>query len=90
MYSPKLATLDTNKNPFEWFILTRFKIDTQLHTSQVYIYNIKSNKWVTTFNPPDNKTMQLLLQETRQTRQPSGILEISGSNQERFLKKFEL
>ncbi|RHZ53504.1 hypothetical protein Glove_441g8 [Diversispora epigaea] len=28
-----------------------FIIDTLIYSSQVYFYNIKSNKWVTTFNP---------------------------------------
>ncbi|RHZ53553.1 hypothetical protein Glove_441g33 [Diversispora epigaea] len=80
--SPKLATLDTNKNPFEWsipsnsvvnappsiyghtanlygdYMIVTFgvELDTELYTSQVYLYNIKNNKWVTTFSPPDNKT----------------------------------
>ncbi|RHZ53555.1 hypothetical protein Glove_441g31 [Diversispora epigaea] len=81
--SPKLATLDTNKDPFEWsipsdsdvnspppiyghaanlyndfmIITFGFDLDTQLFSpsSQVYLYDIKSNKWVTTFNPTDNK-----------------------------------
>ncbi|RHZ52410.1 hypothetical protein Glove_461g36 [Diversispora epigaea] len=29
----------------------RIEIDTQLYSSQVYLYNIKSNQWVTTFTP---------------------------------------
>ncbi|RHZ52409.1 hypothetical protein Glove_461g37 [Diversispora epigaea] len=33
-----------------------FNINTQLYTSQVYLYDIKSYKWVTTFNPPPNPT----------------------------------
>ncbi|RHZ53535.1 hypothetical protein Glove_441g52 [Diversispora epigaea] len=34
-----------------------FNLDTQLFSSsaQVYLYNIKSNKWVTTFSPTENK-----------------------------------
>ncbi|RHZ52435.1 hypothetical protein Glove_461g28 [Diversispora epigaea] len=76
--SPRLAMLDTNKNPFEWsipssskansppyiwrhvanlyydFMIISFgmEINTQLYSSQVYLYNIKSNKWVTTYSPP--------------------------------------
>ncbi|RHZ87661.1 hypothetical protein Glove_33g260 [Diversispora epigaea] len=75
--SPKLAMLDTNKNPFEWSIPSNsevnsppsiyghtanlyndymiitfgFNLDTQLYSYQVYLYNIESNKWVTTFSP---------------------------------------
>ncbi|RHZ89491.1 hypothetical protein Glove_13g68 [Diversispora epigaea] len=77
--NPKLAILNTNKNPFEWsipsdskvnsppsiyghtanlyndfmIITFGFNLDTQLFSSsgQVYLYNIKSNKWVTTFDP---------------------------------------
>ncbi|RHZ45765.1 hypothetical protein Glove_655g8 [Diversispora epigaea] len=80
--SPKLAILDTNKDPFEWstqskselnsppsiyghaanlyndymIITFGFVIDTNSYASQVYLYNIKSKKWVTTFIPPDKKT----------------------------------
>ncbi|RHZ51612.1 hypothetical protein Glove_476g64 [Diversispora epigaea] len=80
--SSKLATLNTNKNPFEWSIPSNsevnsppsiyghtanlyndymiitfgYNIDAQLYNSQVYLYNIKSKKWVTTFSPSDNKT----------------------------------
>ncbi|RHZ52449.1 hypothetical protein Glove_461g40 [Diversispora epigaea] len=76
--SPNLALLDTNKNPFEWYIPPNskvnspppiwghsadlyydymittfgFNLNTRSYTSQVYLYNIKSNKWVTTFSPP--------------------------------------
>ncbi|RHZ45759.1 hypothetical protein Glove_655g4 [Diversispora epigaea] len=81
--SPKLAMLDTSKNPFEWSIPSNseetsppsiyghtanlyndymiitfgFNLDTQLYSSssQVYLYNIKSDKWVTTFSPTENK-----------------------------------
>ncbi|RHZ53509.1 hypothetical protein Glove_441g6 [Diversispora epigaea] len=81
--SPKLAMLNTNKNPFEWTIPSNseensppstyghtanlyndfmiitfgFNLDTQLYSSsgQVYLYNIKSNKWVTTFDPSPSK-----------------------------------
>ncbi|RHZ82475.1 hypothetical protein Glove_109g246 [Diversispora epigaea] len=77
--NPKLAILNTNKNPFEWsipsdseinsppsiyghtanlyndlmIITFGFNLDTQFFSSsgQVYLYNIKSNKWVTTFGP---------------------------------------
>ncbi|RHZ82474.1 hypothetical protein Glove_109g244 [Diversispora epigaea] len=80
---PKLATLDTNKDIFEWSIPSDSEVnsppsiyghtanlyndfmiitfgydaDTQLYSSssQVYLYNIKSNKWVTTFSPTENK-----------------------------------
>ncbi|RHZ53507.1 hypothetical protein Glove_441g4 [Diversispora epigaea] len=81
--NPKLAMLNTNKNPFEWTIPSNseensppsiyghtanlynefmiitfgFNLDTQLYSSsgQVYLYNIKSNKWVTTFDPSPSK-----------------------------------
>ncbi|RHZ52432.1 hypothetical protein Glove_461g27 [Diversispora epigaea] len=37
----------------DYMIITfGIEIDTQLYSSQVYLYNIKSNKWVTTYSPP--------------------------------------
>ncbi|RHZ52407.1 hypothetical protein Glove_461g39 [Diversispora epigaea] len=37
----------------DYMIITfGFNLDTQLNSSQVYLYNIKSNNWVTTFSPP--------------------------------------
>ncbi|RHZ53472.1 hypothetical protein Glove_441g29 [Diversispora epigaea] len=82
--NPKLAMLNTNKNPFEWSIPSNsevnsppsiyghtanlyydhmiitfgFNLDTRLYSSsgQVYLYNIKSNEWVTTFSPTENKS----------------------------------
>ncbi|RHZ86443.1 hypothetical protein Glove_51g87 [Diversispora epigaea] len=51
---PVLAVLDTNKSPYEFslvilqiYILIIFGI--YLDTLQVYLYNITSNKWVTSF-----------------------------------------
>ncbi|RHZ53521.1 hypothetical protein Glove_441g85 [Diversispora epigaea] len=45
-----------------------FNIDAQLFSSssQAYLYNIKSNEWVTTFDTPDNKST------TPTTNNPSG------------------
>ncbi|RHZ53550.1 hypothetical protein Glove_441g37 [Diversispora epigaea] len=43
---------------YDFMIITfGFNLDTQLFSSsaQVYLYNIKSNKWVTTFSPTENK-----------------------------------
>ncbi|RHZ77942.1 hypothetical protein Glove_168g44 [Diversispora epigaea] len=80
--SPKLATLDTNKNPFIWsipynseinappsiyghtadlyydYMIITFGSELDLNTfsSQEYFYNIKNNKWVTTFIPLINET----------------------------------
>ncbi|RHZ77938.1 hypothetical protein Glove_168g40 [Diversispora epigaea] len=77
--SPKLAALDTNKNPFVWttksevgappsiyghtanlyndYMIITFgrELDTNNFASQVYFYNIKSDRWVTTFSPHDDK-----------------------------------
>ncbi|RHZ78027.1 hypothetical protein Glove_168g32 [Diversispora epigaea] len=41
----------------DYMIITFGKeLDLNNFASQVYFYNIKSNKWVSTFSPPDNKT----------------------------------
>ncbi|RHZ53537.1 hypothetical protein Glove_441g57 [Diversispora epigaea] len=43
---------------YDFMIITfGFNLDTKLYSSsgQVYLYNIKSNKWVTTFSPTENK-----------------------------------
>ncbi|RHZ48451.1 hypothetical protein Glove_551g15 [Diversispora epigaea] len=38
---------------FNYIIITfGFNIDTSLYNSNVYLYNITSNKWITSFNPP--------------------------------------
>ncbi|RHZ53520.1 hypothetical protein Glove_441g84 [Diversispora epigaea] len=106
--SPKLAILDTNKNPFEWSIPSNseansppsvwghtanlyydymiitfgFEIDTKSYSpsSQVHLYNIKSNEWVTTFSAPDNKST------TPSTDDPI----ITSSHEGRPLKALEI
>ncbi|RHZ77943.1 hypothetical protein Glove_168g45 [Diversispora epigaea] len=41
----------------DYMIITfGIELDTNKHSSQVYFYNIKSNRWVITFSPPDNET----------------------------------
>ncbi|RHZ86378.1 hypothetical protein Glove_51g90 [Diversispora epigaea] len=38
---------------FNYMIITfGYNVDDQIYNSQVYLYNITSNKWVTSFNPP--------------------------------------
>ncbi|RHZ77944.1 hypothetical protein Glove_168g46 [Diversispora epigaea] len=59
---PKLATLDTNKNPFVWSSNSEVGAPPSIygHTANLYNDNIiitfDNNRWVTTFSPPDNKT----------------------------------
>ncbi|CAG8815575.1 10465_t:CDS:2, partial [Dentiscutata erythropus] len=48
------ATGDVIESRIYFSSVLRFNLDTQLYSSsaEVYLYNIKNNKWVTTFNPP--------------------------------------
>ncbi|CAG8773123.1 6684_t:CDS:2, partial [Dentiscutata erythropus] len=84
--SPKLAVLDTNKNPYEWSIPSSsnvnsppsiyghtanlyynymiitfgYDIDNETYNSQVYLYDIKNNAWVTHFDPPSSRNLLLI------------------------------
>ncbi|RHZ45757.1 hypothetical protein Glove_655g14 [Diversispora epigaea] len=41
---------------YDFMIITfGYETVTEVDSSQVYLYNIKSNQWVTTFTPPDKK-----------------------------------
>ncbi|RHZ53536.1 hypothetical protein Glove_441g55 [Diversispora epigaea] len=57
--SPPSIYAHTANLYYDFMIITfGFNLDTQLYSSsaQVYLYNIKSNKWVTTFSPTENKS----------------------------------
>ncbi|RHZ53481.1 hypothetical protein Glove_441g93 [Diversispora epigaea] len=98
--NPKLATLNTSKDPFEWFwfipnsskantppsiyghtanlyydymmiITFGYNIDNQTYNSQVYLYDIKNNTWVTIFISIANNTIPFVQVSTYPTPTPS-------------------